>query len=141
MITQPASNPLILLGGFAVIALLIVAVVFLLLNANNAPAPTGAPTAPPTAAAVALEPTVTPRSVAALPLENAAPTVGTISYSSLNAPGDTVQIVVSALAQPPGKLSYYLWLYNTASTEALALGSVRLDPIGRRTTDLHHRGG
>ncbi len=129
MVASPASNPLILLGGFAVIALLVVSVVFLVLNANDAP-PAEAPTAPPTVAAVAVEPTATSRSVAALPVENANLSVGTISYSSANAPGDTVQVKVNELAQPPADLDYYLWLYNTASAEALALGSVRLDPMG-----------
>ena len=35
--SQPAWNPLVLLGGFAIIALLIVAVVALMLNFNRPP--------------------------------------------------------------------------------------------------------
>ena len=78
MMAQPAWNPLMLLGGFAIIALLIVAVVVLMLNFNRQPA------AAPTAAPVALEATVP---AASLPTPNSTiPNFGTVTYSTRQMP-------------------------------------------------------
>ncbi len=127
IITQSASNPLILLGGFAVIALLIVAVVFILQNGTRQAPETPTQAAPTSVVAVAA--TATPRALAVIP-ENNAVNFGKASYSSQNAPGDSISIQVNELAQPPNGTHYAVWLFNTLDDDALHLGDVRLDPLG-----------
>jgi serine/threonine protein kinase len=119
IIAQPAWNPLVLLGGFAIIALLIVAVVALLVNTNRPPAET--PTPAPTAAALA----------ATLPAPiSSVPSFGSAAYSSDKAPGDTVEVQLRGLAAPPSGSSYRVWLYNSGNQESMKVGSLRLDALG-----------
>ncbi|MBI1256595.1 MAG: protein kinase [Chloroflexi bacterium] len=122
MIAQPAWNPLVLLGGFAIIALLIVAVVALMLNFNRQPA------AAPTAVPVVLEATVP---AASLPTPNSSvPNFGTVTYSTRQTPGDTVNIQVKGLTAPASGSSYRVWLYNTGTEESLKVGDLNLDALG-----------
>ena len=119
IVTQSAANPLLLLGGFAIIALLVVAVVALLLNFNR-PAVTSEPTPMPTTVAAA--PTLPPTS--------SVPTLGRLTYWSEQALGDTVQLQVNGLSLPPAGKNYTVWLQNTRSDASLKLGNLRLDPLG-----------
>lgn len=120
MIAQPAWNPLVLLGGFAIIALLLVAVVALLLNTNRAPAETPTP-APTSAAALA---TVLP-----LPTSSV-PTFGSAAYSTDKTPGDTVEVQLRGLTPPPAGTGYRVWLYNSGNEKSMKVGSLRLDALG-----------
>ena len=120
VVAHSGWNPLVLLGGFAIIALLIVAVVALLLNFNR---PDSAETpSPPTPTAGAVAVVVSP--VASVP------NFGSVAYSTDKALGDTVDVQVRGLTPPPSGSSYRVWLYNTANERALKLGSLRLDALG-----------
>ena len=132
MMAQPAWNPLLLLGGFAIIALLIVTVVALMLNFNRQPA------AAPTAAPVALEATVP---AASLPTPNSTiPNFGTVTYSTHQMPGDTVNIQVKGLTAPPSGSSYRVWLYNTGAKTSLKVGDLDLDALGNGQLSLTSSG-
>ena len=117
MLAQPAWNPLVLLGGFAIIALLVVVVVVIVLNFNRA-------------ATHRLRRLVCPLSRFRTAAVNTVPTFGRVSYSTANSPGDTVNVQVNGLAQPAADTTYTVWLQNTGSQAALKLGSVRIDPLG-----------
>ncbi len=117
LVATPAWNPLILLGGFAIIALLIVAVVALILNFNR-PVTEGFPAA-----------TLIPITAFPSPI-SAVPNFGTVSYTTNQTPGDTVNVVVKGLTPPPQGQSYAVWLKNTLSGASLKLGNLRLDPLG-----------
>jgi serine/threonine protein kinase len=122
IVTQTTWNPLVILGGFAIIALLIVAVVALLVNFNRPAGDTPVATSAP--------PTTTP---AALALATAAPSVpsfGSASYSTENTPGDTVEVQLRGLTPPSTGTSYQVWLYNTGNKETMKVGAVRLDALG-----------
>ena len=123
VISQPAWNPLVLLGGFAIIALLIVAVVALLLNFNRQPVAAAATVAPPTTEATV--------PAAALPPPNSTtPNFGTVTYSTSQALGDTVNVQVKGLTAPPSGSKYNVWLHNTGTNDSLKVGDLNLDALG-----------
>ncbi len=132
MASPNSSNPLILLGGFAVIAMLVVAVVFIVINPNASrpasEAPTTAPTtAAPTRAPVAAQPT----------LASITPTMGTVSYMTGDFPGDSVNVVVNGLVPPLAQQTYTVWLSNLTSDNWLKVGDLRLDPLGNGQLSFH----
>lgn len=113
---QKSTSPVVLLGGFAIIALLIVAALALLLNRENTTAPL--PTA--TAIPVAALPTTAP----------GVPSLGRATFWSDETLGDTLSLQVNDLAQPASGESYAVWLQNTLTGAVLSVGSLRLDPLG-----------
>jgi serine/threonine-protein kinase len=124
MISPSPWNPLLLLGGFAIIALLIVAVVALILNFSR---PTTVAVAPTTAPAT-FAPTLP---AAAMPTPNSiVPNFGTVTYSTRQSLGDTVNIQVKGLTAPPSGSSYRVWLFNTGTNASLNVGDLNLDALG-----------
>ncbi len=116
---SPYGNPLVLLGGFAIIAILIVAVVVLLLNNNKNDGDVEA---------IATE---TPKVVAvveatAIPV----PTFGRLSFSTTSKLGDTVTVQVQNLTPPNQGEVYAAWLENTVDGSVLKLGELTLDALG-----------
>jgi serine/threonine protein kinase len=120
---SPYSNPLVLLGGFAIIAVLIVAVVVLVLNnSKDGGGEENAVVTVPTAAlesAVVLEPTAVPK-----------PTFGRLSFSTTSTLGDTVTVQVQNLTPPDAGEVYIAWLENTVDGSVLKLGELTLDALG-----------
>lgn len=124
VIVQQSTNPLILLGGFAIIAiaLMVLVVIIMTNNTNNG-----------------LELTVntpvvrvseTPVVVAQRPV---IPTFGRVSYTTTNSLGDTANVRVDNL-QLSGSGVYIAWLVNTAvDTPPLNLGELTLDALGSAT--------
>jgi hypothetical protein len=128
LVTPPPTNPLLLLGGFAIIALLLVVVVVLVLNFNRSPGVTPAPTdTDATAEQVAAVPTSVSSSV---PQATSIPALGRVTFWSDQALGDTLNLQVNGLAQPPSGVSYTVWLRNTNSDNTLKVGTLRVDPLG-----------
>lgn len=125
VIHQTGSNTLVLLGGFAFIAAIIVAVVILVLNNPNRADSAGNSGVPsvvlssPTAEAIVSEPT-------AIPI----PTYGTLSFSTANATGDTVTLRLENLKPPDMNSTYIAWLESTRDDSVLNLGEVRIDALG-----------
>lgn len=123
VVQHPAWNPLVLLGGFALIALLMVLGVALVLNMSQQNQP-AVPTAVATGAST-VAPTQAP-AVAA----TTAPNFGTVSYSTTHALGDTADVQVKGLNPPPNGSTYRVWLYNTRTQWSLNVGDLRLDALG-----------
>lgn len=126
-ITQQGMNPLLLLGGFAIIAVLIVAVVALLLGRPTEDA--DADEADATASAAALVAAVespTP----ALPTATSAPSFGRLNFSSSSSPGDTVTLQAQNMRPPAAGELYVAWLVNTEDDTRLKLGDLTLDSLG-----------
>ncbi|MCB9449939.1 MAG: protein kinase [Anaerolineaceae bacterium] len=123
IIMQQSVNPLVLLGGFAIIAVLIVAVVLLLVTNQNeqgvvvetAVENTQVASTLPTRAVV--EPTT-------------APTFGRLSFSSMGGAGDTLTLQVQNLTPPGAGQVYAAWLVNTADGSILSLGELVVDSLG-----------
>lgn len=117
---SPASNPLILLGGFAIIAVVIVAVVLAVLG--NQPTQTTENNTPIATTAVT--------QAAAIPTAIPIATFGQLRFTTSTNPGDTVQIQAEGLTSLPSGQSYAAWLLNTTSKSTLALGTLTLDAFG-----------
>ena len=68
---------------------------------------------------------------AVLPTSNSTiPNFGTVTYSTSQALGDTVNVQVKGLTAPPAGSSYRVWLYNTGTEHSLKVGDLKLDPLG-----------
>lgn len=113
MVAPPTVNPLILLGGFAIIAVLLVVVVLAVLNAWQTAQQPAAPTPRPTA--VINAPVVQ--------------TFGRVSFSTTAVAGDTARLQVERLPSPPSGQQYIAWL-GEGENNWIKLGNLRLDPLG-----------
>lgn len=118
-----ASNTLLLLGGFAIIAILIVAAL-VLLTGRNQPTPVTLPTAENTAAAAL------PTSRPTLPAVTAAPNFGRAVFSSTANTADTVSLQINGVQALPVGSRYMAWLVNTGSGETRPIGEVTVDAFG-----------
>lgn len=124
VIHQTGINPLVLLGGFAIIATLIMVVIFVLNKPNQADSAGNSSVASvvppsPTVEAIVSEPTAIPM-----------PTYGTLSFSTANATGDTVTLRLENLRPPDMDRVYIAWLESTRDDSLLNLGEVRIDALG-----------
>ncbi len=124
VIHQSGINPLVLLGGFAIIATLIMVVIFVLNKPNQADSANNSSVASvvppsPTVEAIVSEPTAIPM-----------PTYGTLSFSTANATGDTVTLRLENLRPPDMDRVYIAWLESTRDDSLLNLGEVRIDALG-----------
>lgn len=126
------TNPLLLLGGFAIIALLAVIIVLLVVNNgdDNRPSIAANPTSTATSAPPTDLPTTVATSVAAAPTRPAVRTFGRLSYATTSELGDTINLQVSGLSQPPSGQEYAVWLKNTADDSVLGIGMLSLDGLG-----------
>lgn len=121
LVVQQGTNPLVLLGGFAIIAVLLVVVVLVVINR----APTSLP--PATIEANETTPDV-PTQVAVVVTQ--APSFGSLNFSTKNSTGDTVTLQVQNLNPPGGDETYVAWLKNTVSDKTLKLGQLTLNALG-----------
>ncbi|MBZ0299903.1 MAG: serine/threonine protein kinase [Anaerolineae bacterium] len=124
------TNPLLLLGGFAIIALLAVIIVLLVVNGNPRTAGIAAiptATAVPATLTATLEPTAV---IAAGPTVPAIKSFGRLSYTTTNQLGDTINLQVNGLAQPSSTVEYAVWLKNTGDDSVLPIGVLSLDGLG-----------
>ena len=118
VVLQSGTNPLVLLAGFGLIALVIVIVAIVLIN------PQGGGASPPTQGATALaeDPTDVPPTVEPTP---DVPRVGDLRYNT----ADTINLTFD-LDTPPAGMIYVAWLQNTETGETISLGQLNADPFG-----------
>jgi len=136
-LTTSPSNPLILIGGFAIIGTLLMVVLLILLNesrqdrtdriAENATAQAGIVIETDTQAQASLEAVAVPTQVAAV---NQPRRVGSLSYTTTTLPGDTILLSVNDLPPAPSGQQYVAWLVNTTDDETLRIGTLTVDPRG-----------
>lgn len=118
VIRERIGSPLVLLGGFLIIAIMVVLIVLLMTNdAAVDPEPTAA----------AFVPTIAPTQP---PVDPSIPTYGEISFSTTDQLGDTVNITADRMARLSGDAVYVAQLVNTATDETLPLGTLRVDAFG-----------
>ena len=121
MIIQQGNNPLVLLGGFAIIAVLLILVVLVLVNRPSATA------AQPTIEAAEVTPQINTQVAVVV---TAAPNFGSLNFSTKNSTGDTVTLQVQNMNPPGGDETYVAWLKNTANDKTLKLGQLTLNALG-----------
>lgn len=139
IIVQQSTNPLLLLGGFAIMAVAIVAVVILVIGSQGRGDDDNAAT---TQSAVALVGTQTAAAAAALPTETESPTTtpaptsvpvqtfGRLSFSNIGGLGDAMSMQVQGLQPVAAGQVYAAWLVNTADDSRLRIGELAVDPLG-----------
>lgn len=129
MIVQQGTNPLVLLGGFAIIAVLLVVVVLVI---NNRP---------PSDAVIPTITAVAPTAIAAV--NTSAPSFGSLNFSSTDSLGDTVTMQVQNLNPVPSDEVYVAWLINTVNDTNQQLGTLTINAVGNGViapyTDTTHR--
>ncbi len=126
IVQQQGINPLLLLGGFAIIAVLIVAVVVLLTSDRGAEVSIAT-------TATSVEAEATDRAttqIASAPSATPQPTFGRLSFSTTNVLGDTVTLQVANMRPPASGEIYVAWLTSSANDSALTLGTLTLDALG-----------
>lgn len=118
---SPYSNPLVLLGGFAIIAVLLVIVVVVVLGGRggDAGSPTSIPATPTSEVVIAAEPTPIPQ-----------PSFGRVSFSTTNKFGDTVTLQLQNLKPPAEGKVYIAWLQSTGDVSLVKMGELTLDALG-----------
>lgn len=125
VIVRDSVNPIILMGGFGLIALVIVVVAVLLINqGNNNTDIIETPVVENT--------TETPTEVP-LVIIDPDDTFGEVRFSTENSFGDRVEARLRGVMPPQGEDIYAAWLMNTETGDVLALGRVIVDGIGDGT--------
>lgn len=125
--TSGTNNTLLILGGLTIVALVVIAIVALVIfsvNQNNPAAvsanPTAAATDPPTRAAV-------------VPTVMVEPSLGTVTFSTANAVGDTLNVRADELPPTAPGESYVVWLKNSSTDDVLNAGILPINAIGNGT--------
>jgi len=125
-ISGQSSNTLLLFGGLAVIALLVIAIVALVIFVLNQPAPTTVVSDP--TAALTTAPT---QAVQALPRATAEPSFGTLRFSTVNAVGDMLTLQANNLPPTRPGERYVVWLRNDGSGDVLNVGVLTINALGQ----------
>ena len=124
IVVQQTTNPLLFMGLFGIIALVIVIVAIVLVGQQNQNA------------AIADNTTQTPAEIVAntVPTEVAPPAVdtfGEMRYNTTNTMGDTINLQLIDVDSPSDGNSYVVWLRNTATNELMNIGDIVVDALGR----------
>ncbi|MFN8531204.1 MAG: serine/threonine-protein kinase [Anaerolineae bacterium] len=127
-------NPSILIGGFAVLAVLLVLVLIVLIRNQPTPPPANS-TQPPVLLDIDQNTPApqTPGPETALPTQitvNAPRTDGHLIYSTTDILGDTVTVDIQTPTALEGSAQYAVWLQNTMTNHLLPLGMLTLDAAG-----------
>lgn len=134
IIVQQGANPLVLLAGFGLIAVVIVIIAVLLIDPGAesddtpidatavADAPTDAPTTEPT---VEEAPTDPPEPTP-VPVED----FGEMNFSSSGGTGNIVNVAVEGLASLNEGEVYAVWMVNTETGETLSIGEIAPSAFG-----------
>lgn len=123
MIAPAPAGPRWILGGVALMVLLLIGTVIFLLSQVN----------PPAAPA---ETTLTPaEAVSAATRE---PDNGEVRFSALNVPGDSLTVRVRDLSPLAEGTVYAVWLLNTETDAVLPLGAMVRDAFGEGTISYTH---
>lgn len=116
IVVRETTNPLVIIGGFGIIALVILVTAVLLITQLNAP---GAPALPTPTAQTAAVPTPAVR------VFNVGDRYrGLMKYNSLQAVGDTLNMTLTNVRATPADKKYVVWLVNTTSDDTLNLGDL-----------------
>jgi serine/threonine protein kinase len=121
IIMRETTNPLIFLGAFGLIALVIVVVAGLILNQQNQ----RNSDVVVTSSVVVSNPTVA--SATSLP---SVPNFGQVKYNTTTNFGDTVTVTLQGIKSPSSGNIYVAWLTNTLTNETITLGALPVLALG-----------
>ena len=135
VVIREGTSPWVIMGGFGLIALVIIIVAFMLIsNQNNGNVPAASQVAlQATDTTVKASPKATDSSVVVQPTNTTEPTFGEVRFSSDTALGDRVEVRLKAEFPPPDGTNYVAWLVNTETEDTLALGRIPVDNFGEGT--------
>ena len=126
IIVQDRVNPLVLMGGFGLIALVIVIVAVLLINSGN----NNTSNLPPTEIAIASTSIPTEAPVVVVTPEE---TFGEVRFSTENTFGDRIEVRLRGVDPLQSGNNYVAWLRNSETDDTLTLGRVIVDGLGDGT--------
>ena len=129
VVLRERSNPFVLIGGFALIAVAIIAGAFLVANRG------GDDTQPLVVETedviVATDAPEEPTEIAVvIPTVPSVPSIGDVRYSTRNMLGDTITIDLDDVRPPTEDVQYAAWLLDTDSDETLFIGEINVDSFG-----------
>lgn len=134
VIVQQGINPLVVLGGFALIAVALVVAVLLIVNQSGDdetngfdPDITNLPTL--SQAQIAVRATAAMRAATAVAVA-ALPSFGSVSYSTSDELGDSLSMRVNDFPPPANGQVYIAWLVNTRDDVRINLGQIIVDARG-----------
>lgn len=145
IIVQQGTSPWLLMGGFALIAIAMIVVVLVVVNQGNKSDDNDglltndgrelvgtAVTNRVEGNATAVAETAVAENAAAtqVALENAIPTFGRVTFSSLNALGDSMSVTFNELSPLDSGQVYVAWLVNTITGDSLNIGRAVIDAVG-----------
>jgi serine/threonine protein kinase len=128
IVVQQTTNPLLFMGLFGIIALVIVVVAIILVGQQNQ---NTAIAANATETSVVVTENVSPTDV---PVPEVVPTVetfGEMRFNTTDAMGDTINLQLIGVAPPPDNNSYVVWLKNTATDDVINIGKIVVDATGQ----------
>lgn|GEM_PF-1117488 len=129
IVVQQNTNPLLFMGLFGIIALVIVVVAIVLVTQQNqSPAVANVTD---TSGQIVDNPDVAPTDVPVLVEEPAVPTFGELRYNTTEELGDTVNLNLVDVAEPASNSRYVAWLKNVESGEVINIGEIVVDATGR----------
>lgn len=127
IVVQQTTNPLLFMGLFGIIALVIVIVAIVLVGQQNQnTAIAGNATADSTEVDDA-EPTDLPLVIN----EPEVDTFGELRYNTTNMLADTINLNLVDVNQPSGTNKYVVWLNNSSTNDTVNLGEIVVDATGR----------
>lgn len=132
IIVQNSSNNAVLIGGFALLAVLILGGLYLLSQQGRDNTPSIDPTAlvisqnATNAAQEAATNAAQPTDISAPPK----PTFGGLSFSTTREPGDTLSLRLQNVRSPASDKVYIAWLVNTGDNSMQRIGRVSVDALG-----------
>ena len=131
IIVQQSSNPLLFMGLFGIIALVIVVVAIVLVGQQNQNTVAVANATETSDSAMENTPDSEPTTLVIPPTVVSVPTFGEMRYNATESLGDTINLQLEDVDQPSSGNSYVVWLKNTGTEEVVNIGEIVIDATGQ----------
>ncbi len=130
IIVQQTTNPLLFMGLFGIIALVIVVVAIVMVGQQNQNEAIANATDSDNAQ-IASDSTPEPTDVPIVANVPDVETFGELRYNTTEELGDTINLTVEDVDPPTDGNSYVVWLKNTATEDVINIGEIVIDATGR----------
>jgi len=128
VVVQQSTNPLLFMGLFGIIALVIVVVAIVMVGQQNQNSAIADNTIPTTETG---EVNTSPTEVPVPEFVADVQTFGEMRYNSTESLGDTINLQLIDVASPSAGNTYVVWLRNSMTEEVVNLGDIVVDATGR----------
>lgn len=128
IVVQQSTNPLLFMGLFGIIALVIVVVAIVMVGQQNQNAAINDHTTPTTEGIIA---NTSPTEVPVPEVIPEVETFGEMRYNSTESLGDTINLQLIDVASPSAGNTYVVWLRNTLTNDVVNIGEIVIDATGR----------